>query len=204
MISADNLPSDRYTINNLLQPFLDEKVGLTCGRPIPTNPSTSLTNRISSLIWHLHHKVSLSSPPKVGELIAFRNLIKEIPEDTLADEERISAIIQRKGYKVVYVKDAVVYNKAPEKISELIEQRRRIFVGHLLIKKELGYIPPTLDLRRLTQVIMQEIKKNPLKILTISMLSLVEIFSRILGYLDFITGRYTSTWKICKTTKELF
>lgn len=203
MISADNLPADEYTINTLLQPLLDEDVGVVCGRPIPINPPTTLTNKISSLIWHLHHKISLFSPPKVGELIAFRNVVKKIPEDTLADEERISAILQMKGYKVIYEKDAVVYNKAPEKISELIEQRKRIFIGHLLIKKEMGYTVPTLELKRLLLVIIREIASNPRKILTILPLALVEIFCRILGVFSYLRGGYKPAWKVCRTTKKL-
>ncbi len=203
MISADVLPADNCTINTLLRPFLNESVGIVGGRPIPVNPSSTLTNRISSLIWHIHHKVSLSNPPKVGEIVAFRNVIDRIPPDTLADEERLSAVIQSKGYKAVYANDAVVYNRAPERISELIEQRRRIFVGHLLIKKELGYTVPTLSLKRLLKVVINEIASNPFKILTIIPLGLIELLSRFLGFLSYITKRHEPAWKVCETTKKL-
>ena len=203
MISADVLPADNYTINTLLQHLLDKEVGIVGGRPVPINPSSTLTNRISSLIWHIHHKISLYNPPKVGEIVAFRNVVERIPQDTLADEERLSAIIQKKGYKAVYAEDAVVYNKAPEKISELIEQRRRIFVGHLLIKKELGYTVPTLSLRRLLKVVIDEIASNPLKVITIIPLGLIEIFSRFLGFLSYVTKRHGPAWKVCETTKKL-
>lgn len=203
MVSADVLPANETTINTLLQPFLREEVGLVSGRPIPLNPHSTLCDRISSLVWHLHHKISLLNPPKVGEIIAFRNVIDKVPPDTLADEERISAVIQRKGYKVVYAKDAVVYNMSPRKISELIEQRKRIFIGHLLIKKELGYAVPTLRLKRLIKVVIEEIASNPLKILTITPLAFLEIFSRLLGFLSYISGSYKASWKVCKTTKRL-
>lgn len=203
MISADVLPADNYTVNTLLRPFINEVVGIVGGRPIPINPSSTLTNRISSLIWHIHHKVSLSNPPKMGEIVAFRNVVDKIPPDTLADEERLSAVIQKKGYKAVYANDAVVYNKAPESVSELIEQRRRIFVGHLLVKKELGYTVPTLSLRRLLKVVINEIASNPLKILTIIPLGLIEVFSRLLGFLSYITKKHDSAWKVCETTKKL-
>jgi cellulose synthase/poly-beta-1,6-N-acetylglucosamine synthase-like glycosyltransferase len=202
MVSADVLPADSDTVNTLLQPFLREKVGLSCGRPIPVNPS-SFTGRISGLIWYIRHEISLSNPPKVGELIAFRNVVDRIPPDTLADEERLSAVIQKKGYEVAYAKDAVVYNKAPESLSELIEQRKRIFIGHLLIKKELGYTVPTLSLKRLLRVVVREIVSNPYKILTILPLGFVEVFCRILGLFSYATKRYEAAWKVAKTTKKL-
>jgi cellulose synthase/poly-beta-1,6-N-acetylglucosamine synthase-like glycosyltransferase len=203
MISADVLPVDNYVINTLLQPFLEEKVGLVGGRPISVNPSSTLTNKISGLTWHLHHKISLLNPPKVGEIIAFRNVVERIPEDTLADEERLSAVIQTKGYKVVYASNAVVYNKSPERLSELIEQRKRIFMGHLLVKKDLGYTVPTLSLKRLLNVVIDEITSNPYKILTIIPLGLIEIFSRFLGFLYYVTKRYKPVWKVCRTTKNI-
>jgi cellulose synthase/poly-beta-1,6-N-acetylglucosamine synthase-like glycosyltransferase len=203
MISADVLPADAYTINTILQPFLDEKVGIAGGRPIPVNPSSTLTNKISSLIWHVHHEISLSNPPKVGEIVAFRNVIKKIPADTLADEERLSAAVQKKGYRAVYVPDAVVYNKTPERLSELIEQRKRIFIGHLLVKKELGYTVPTLSLKRLLTVAVKEIASNPFKLLTILPLGFVEVFCRILGLISYATKRYRPAWKIARTTKKL-
>jgi len=203
MISADVLPADNYTINTLLQPFFEEDVGLTGGRPIPVNPSSTFTNKISGLIWHLHHKISLFSPPKVGEIIAFRNVVERIPEDTLADEERLSAVIQAKGYKAVYANDAVVYNKAPVRISELIEQRKRIFMGHLLVKKELGYTVPTLEYKRLLKIVIDEIASNPYKILTIIPLVLIEFFCRFLGLISYVTKRYKPAWKVCRTTKKL-
>jgi len=133
MESADTLPEE-YAINNLLRPFISKKVGMTGGRPIPLNKYISLTNRISSLSWHIQHEISLRCPPKVGELVAFRRIIEKIPEKTAADEESISAIVQQKGYKVVYVPHAIVYNKAPEKISEFIKQKERVHFGHLWIK----------------------------------------------------------------------
>ena len=203
MVSADVLPADDYTINNLLWPLVDKKVGMTASRPVPLNPESRLTNKVCGLIWHLHHKVAMSYPPKVGELVAFRNVVHRIPANTLADEERISAVIQAMGYKVVYVKDAVVYNRPPQSVSELITQRKRIFIGHLLIKEELGYNVPTLSLTRILRVLVEEISSNPKKLLTIIPLVALESFVRLSGFIDYKLKRYEPAWKVCETTKKL-
>jgi cellulose synthase/poly-beta-1,6-N-acetylglucosamine synthase-like glycosyltransferase len=203
MESADTLPEE-YAINNLLRPFINSKVGMTGGRPIPLNKYKSLTDRISSLSWHIQHEVSLRCPPKVGEFVAFRKIIEKIPEKTAADEESISAIIQQKGYKVVYVPHAIVYNKAPEKISEFIKQKERIHYGHLWIKKYQHYIVPSLNYFRVAKVLVEIIKKNPLKIFTIFPLALFELFARLLGTIDFyLLKKDMSAWEPIITSKNL-
>lgn len=204
MESADTLPEE-YAINNLLQPFINPKVGMAGGRPIPLNKYKSLTNRISSLSWHIQHEISLRCPPKVGELVAFRkDLIEKVPEKSAADEESISAIVQQKGFKVVYVPHAIVYNKAPEKISEFIKQKERIHFGHLWIKKYQHYIVPSLNYFRLTKVLLNILKKNPFKIFTIFPLALFEMFARLLGTIDFYLLREDMhKWEPLSTTKNL-
>lgn len=204
MQSADTLPADEYTINNLLKPFLNEKVGLTAGRPIPLDNSRKLATLINSSLWHLHHRVSLRCPPKVGEIIAFRNIIDRIPEKTAADEESISALIQQKGYEAVYVPDAVVYNKGPERISELVKQRKRIFIGHLWIKKNQDYTVPSMNLLRLARVLLEEILKNPKKIFMLTPLILLEIIIRISAAYDFyMRKRNDHVWERIGSTKRL-
>jgi cellulose synthase/poly-beta-1,6-N-acetylglucosamine synthase-like glycosyltransferase len=204
MESADTLPEE-YAINNLLRPFISKKVGMTGGRPIPLNKYESLTDRISSLSWHIQHEISLRCPPKVGELVAFRNIIKKIPEKTAADEESISAMIQQKGLEVVYVPHAIVYNKAPGKISEFIKQKERVHVGHLWIKKYQHYIVPSLNYFRVAKALLSILKKNPFKIFTIFPLAIFELFARLLGSIDFyFLKRDMHKWEVISTSKQLF
>ena len=202
--SADTLPSNDYTINNLLNPFLNEKTGLTSGRPIPFNNSRKFANLINSSLWHLHHQVSLRCPPKVGEIIAFRNIVSLIPKNTAADEESISALIQQKGYEAVYVPDAVVYNKGPERVSELVKQRKRIFIGHLWIKKNQNYIAPSMNVLRLERVLINEVLKNPKKILTLTPLIFLEVIIRLSAVYDFyIRKKNDYIWERINSTKRL-
>ncbi|MDI6807112.1 MAG: hypothetical protein QMD14_04900 [Candidatus Aenigmarchaeota archaeon] len=52
MESADTLPEE-YAIDNLLRPFISPRVGMTAGRPIPLNKYERITDKISSLSWHI-------------------------------------------------------------------------------------------------------------------------------------------------------
>jgi cellulose synthase/poly-beta-1,6-N-acetylglucosamine synthase-like glycosyltransferase len=202
--SADTLPADEYTIDNLLKPFQGKKIGLTAGRSIPLNNSRKFTTLINSSVWHLHHQISLKCPPKVGEIIAFRSIISSIPKNTAADEESISALIQKKGYEAVYVPEAVVYNKGPAMISEFIKQRKRIFIGHLWIKKNQNYVVPSMNVLRLTKIVVEEIINNPKKIFTLTPLVLLEIVIRISAIFDFyIRKRNDHIWERISSTKNL-
>jgi len=195
MESADTLP-EKNAIDKLLKQFIDERIGMVTARPIPVNSGTN------SIIYDIRHEISFKYPPIVGELVAFRNIIEKIPEKTGADEQSISAMIQQKGYKVKYVPAAVVYNKGPERIFELIKQRKRIFIAHLWIKENQNYIVPSLKLSLLFQAILKEIKDQN-KIKTLMFLIFLEVFIRISAMIDFyLRKKDVYAWEIAKTTKR--
>ena len=200
--NADVLPIEN-TYYELLKPFEDPEVGLVGGRAVPMNKPT-LLNLFGRSIWHPHHVLNKDMPPKVGEIIAFRNVIEEIPEESPVDEETICALIQKLGFKAVYAPNAIVYNKVPETIGELVNQRKRIFVGHLWLKKKLGYTTPTLNWKRLGKTILSEMVHHPRKIITLLPVILFELSIRFLGLIEFyIEKRDYHKWKQLPSTKGL-
>ena len=199
--SADTVPLEN-TIEKLCLPFYDENVGMTGGHPIPVNDKSTFIGFAGHLIWELHHRIALKSP-KLGELVAFRNIIDGIPKNTAVDEAWIEALIKRKGYKVVYVPDAIVYNKAPETIGDFIKQRRRIHAGHLHLKRELGYSVSTMSIRGIIDVI-RELNLTPKEKLYLVGAMMLEGISRVLGWLDYyVLKKDHVVWDIAKTTKEV-
>jgi cellulose synthase/poly-beta-1,6-N-acetylglucosamine synthase-like glycosyltransferase len=72
--SADTLPVP-YAIEALVSPFLNPEIGMVGGHPVPTNPTDNLIGFGVHILWDLHHKISLQRP-KMGELIAFRNVFR--------------------------------------------------------------------------------------------------------------------------------
>ena len=106
-------------------------------------------------MWRLHHKIALITP-KLGELVAFRSLVKEIPADTAVDEASIEAIIRKAGYELCYVPDAIVRNKGPENIKDFLKQRRRIAAGHKHLMIEERYEVSTMDPKKILKILFQE------------------------------------------------
>ena len=199
--SGDTIPAED-TIEHLTQPFKNPNVGMTGGRPVPVNNKDTFLGFTVHLLWNLHHMLAIKHP-KLGELIAFRrHLIKQIPVDTAVDEAFIEAIITEKGYKLEYVPEAVVYNKGPETISDFLRQRRRIFAGHIHLKKIKGYAPSSMKICIL-KLILKNAVSCPRDIYTLGAIAL-ELYGRILGLYDFyIKNENPFIWNIAKTTKDI-
>ncbi len=197
--SADTIPN-RNTIENLCLPLLNKRIGMIGGKSIPKNRSYFF-KKISEIIWRLHHEIA-KQKPKFGEIIAFRNIINNIPQ-TAVDEEEIASIIKKKELKLIYEPEAIIYNKGPETIVDFIRQRRRIFCGHLKLKKRTGYSASTMNAYSLFKIVVKYLLNNPNKIVWILITFILEQISRLLGLIDFIRKKDYFIWKISKSTKQL-
>ena len=182
---------------------MDERIGMTGAHPIPTNNDNCFMGYVSHLIWQLHHLIALRAP-KCGELIAFRKVFNSIPVNTIVDEAWIEYEILRRGYKILYVPDAIVYNRGPETIRDYIKQRRRIACGHLALVKRMKYKVSTQKYILLMQALIKAFSKSqPSKWPFFFGAITLEILSRLLGYYDYIKGKNHAIWDIAQTTKKV-
>jgi cellulose synthase/poly-beta-1,6-N-acetylglucosamine synthase-like glycosyltransferase len=203
--SGDTIP-EKDTVENLVRPLKNPNVGMTGARPVPVNSSDTFMGFTVNLFWKLHHELALIDP-KLGEMIAFRNIIREIPKHTAVDEASIEAIITKSGYRIHYAKDAIVRNKGPETISDFIKQRRRIMVGHKHLQTRNGYVVSTMKIGNLLHLFNRLLKNtswNFKTLLWISSAVLLEFWGRLLGDYDYyIRKENPFAWDIAKTTKNL-
>jgi len=201
--SADTLPEED-TIEKLVVPLYDSEVGMTGAHPVPVNRKDTFIGFSVCLLWELHHQLSLYYP-KMGELIAFRNIFYRIPESTAVDEASIEPLVKGQGYEIKYVPDAVILNKGAENIHDFIRVRRRIFAGHLEIKKKYGYEVSSMKLLRALRILFKAGKIISWKnIFWIPPVALLEVYSRFLGMIDFYVYRKEfAVWEIATSTKNL-
>jgi cellulose synthase/poly-beta-1,6-N-acetylglucosamine synthase-like glycosyltransferase len=201
--SADTIP-EKDCIEKLCLPFLDEKIGMTGAHPIPTNSRDTFTGYTVHLIWELHHRISLKTP-KCGELIAFKKLFDKIPEDIVTDEAWIEYEVRKRGYEIVYVPEAVVYNRGPETIREFIKQRRRIACGHLDLKKRTKYTVSTVKMANTLPILLTLFPINePKKWVYFMGACALEGLARILGYYDYyIRKKKYVVWEMIPSTKKV-
>lgn len=196
LMDGDVKLNDRC-LQQILKPFfLDTSVGVVSGNVMSLNSGENrLFSFISQLERQLHHELCMdlvgkSQAPKVnGTFFALRTkIITCLPHRTVSDDEYISCCAQMRGYRVAYVPNAVVYTKDPESCRDYIAKRRRILVGHFLIRKELGYSVPTARLSGILPRFLKHMAKEKKQVLPISTMLFLQFVSYVLAALDIVTG----------------
>lgn len=201
MVSADVLVKDG-TIDALLRHFQDPAVGMVGGHPIPVNDETTFLGQAVHLLWRLHDRLARQSP-KLGEIVAFRNVVPSIPLDTAVDEISIQALITQLGYQLVYEPEAVIYNRGPATVGDFLRQRRRIHAGHLRIRQQQGYAASTMSVWRIGRALLGSGSFTTPRAAwwTICTMGL-EAAARGLGRYDFIRRQPHHVWETATTTKR--
>lgn len=202
--SADTLPADEHTIECLIKPLIeDPKIGMTGAHPVPIDSSDHFLGFMVHLQWKLHHRIAMDSP-KLGELVAFRNVIPGIPSDTAVDEAAIEALLLPQQYSLQYVPEALVYNKGPDTVRDFLIQRRRIAAGHAHLHHTQKYVVSTLNPFRILRMLFYELVWTPKALIWTVGAILLEVYGRFLGIVDFyVKKKNPFKWDIAKTTKTL-
>src|SRR2546430_7190632 len=204
LIGADVLP-EASALEYLCAPFKDPKIGMVGGRPVPVNNPATFMGHTVHLLWRLHDHLARNHP-KLGEVIAFRNVISGIPTDSAVDEISIQALIFQLGYQLIYRSDCIVYNKGPVTIRDFLKQRRRIYCGHLKVLQQQNYEASTM---KVTPIARQLIAcrhfalSTPKQIMWTAGAIFLEGYARVQGYLDYRSKREHHIWQAVASTKDL-
>jgi biofilm PGA synthesis N-glycosyltransferase PgaC len=201
MVSADVIVKDG-TIDALLKHFQDPAVGMVGAHPIPVNDETTFLGHTVHVLWRLHDRLARLSP-KLGEVVAFRNVVPSIPSDTAVDEISIQALITQLGYRLVYEPEAVVYNRGPQTVKDFLRQRRRIYAGHLRVHHQQDYEASTMSLRRIGRALVGSgsFATPRSAFWTVGAIGL-EAAARGLGRYDHMRHRSHHVWETAVTTKR--
>jgi biofilm PGA synthesis N-glycosyltransferase PgaC len=187
LMSADILPK-KNTIKNLLNPFSNNDVGMTTGRPVSLDNPKKFVGFINNLVWNLHHHISRERA-KAGEILAFKKLIERIPRKLAADESYLESVISKNGYKIVYVPNAIIFNEGPKTISHFLKQRKRIFIGHLHVRKKYRYSVSTMNIKDIFKAVIEYFETRPFRnykeMIWFIFAVLLEIYVRISAIIHF-------------------
>jgi poly-beta-1,6-N-acetyl-D-glucosamine synthase len=200
MVSADVLV-DEGAFEAMLRHFEDPTVGMVGGHPTPVNQEATFLGYAVHLQWRLHDRISRQSP-KLGEMVAFRNVVPSIPVDTAADELSMQALITQLGYRLVYEPEATVYNRGPSTRSDFLRQRRRIYAGHLRVREHQGYSAPTMSAWCVIRALhgSESFVAARTTLWTVGTVGM-EAAARVLGYYDVLRRRSSHVWEISDSTK---
>lgn len=204
LIGADVIP-EASAIEQLCCPFKDPSIGMVGGRPVPINDPNTFMGHAVHLLWRLHDQLARIRP-KLGEVIAFRNVISGIPTDSAVDEISIQALISQLGYKLIYSPDCVVYNKGPVTIRDFLKQRRRIYAGHLKVLKRQNYEASTMKVSPIFRQLITArhfALNTPKKVLWTTSAMALEGYARMQGQYDYMRKREHHIWSAVASTKDL-
>lgn len=204
LIGADVIP-ETEAIESLCVPFKDLSIGMVGGRPVPVNDPNTFMGHAVHLLWRLHDCVARISP-KLGEVIAFRNVISGIPTNSAVDEISIQALISQLGYRLIYEPDCVVYNKGPLTIRDFLKQRRRIYAGHLKVLTQQNYEASTMKIGPIARQLIacrHFTMSNPQQAIWTLFTIFLEALARVQGYYDFWRKRELYIWQMVDSTKDL-
>jgi len=204
LIGADVIP-EVSALESLCAPFQNPKTGIVGGRPIPVNDPTTFMGHAVHLLWRLHDRLARTQP-KLGEVIAFKNVISGIPADSAVDEISIQALICQLGYLAIYEPACIVYNKGPLTIQDFLKQRRRIYAGHLRVREQQNYEASTMKIGPILSqlIIFRDFTiRTPTQAMWTLGVVLLEAWARIQGYYDYRMKREHHIWQMVDSTKDL-
>lgn len=185
--SGDTLPHES-AIEHMVRMFRDPTVGMTGAHKVPVNTPDHIVGLFTFLRLQMEHELCLDIP-RLGELIAFRKVLEQIPPDVAMDEAFVEAFIVHGGMEVRYAPDAVVYNTGPSTLGDFVRQRRRNHAGHLYLQHKYGYKVSSLRKRKVASIAIQQAWTaiwGAVRLLwVLILLAVLEGWSRFLGWYDF-------------------
>jgi biofilm PGA synthesis N-glycosyltransferase PgaC len=202
IVNADNV-LEEGTMQRLVEPFDDPTVGMVGGHPLPVNTKDTVPGFAVHMLWEMHHRISLIHP-KIGELIAFRNVPMTLPTDLQSDEDIIRMEMEKRGLRSVYAADAIVRNKGPATVRDFIKQRTRVNIGEGYMKRRYDFDIPTQDSRLVFQAFVDFIKDNTRSLHLVSVAMALEAYCRLYArlYVELDKGD-KMVWSPVDTTKNL-
>lgn len=198
-IGADVIPRND-AIERLCEPLSNPLIGMTGAHSIPVNNKNTFIGYNGYLEWEMLHRTSMKYP-KLGECIAIRR-INSIDQFTSVDEAYMEYYFNYHGYKLVYVPEAIIYNRTPETLKDLVIQRRRIYAGHLRLWGKTSYKVSTLGVNTKGKIAIGIYVEYLRGIVWMPMVVLLELYCMGLGTLDFLQKKDSHIWKMVETTKR--
>lgn len=202
LANADNvmLPD---TFDLMAEHFRDPGTGMVGGHPVPVNDRDTFMGFAVHMLWDMHHQLSIIQP-KVGEIVAFRNLGIRIPTGMGSDEDLVRREMETKGYEIRYEPNAIVYNRGPATVRDFFIQRTRVNIGERYMKRWFDYDIPTWDQRYLFNAWFSFIRDNAGHPLKMAMAMTMEVLARVYAAIHVRLDKGDrAVWQVVESTKEI-
>jgi len=193
------------TVERIIAPFADPTIGAVGAHVVPVNTPDTFTGFAINLMWTLHNEVS-SIKPKMGEMLAFRNVVKPLDAAVLADEVSILCEVEKAGYRAVYAPDALIENCGPGRLSDFVKQRTRWIVCNLQAERDYNVRVSTLDHGLVMRATIKHVRQNFKRLHWFAGAALIELYARARARMTFATmpsRRQFQLWDQAAGTKSI-
>ncbi len=205
MVSSADLIYEPRAVEHLLAPFDDPEVGMVGAHSIPLDAADNFFGYAVNLMWTLHHDISLRDP-KMGELIAFRNVFRRLNPNAICDELSVYQLVRAAGYKSVYAPSARIHNKGPENLGDFISQRMHCIVGNLQIMRDHNVPVSTMRTFPVLRAAVPHALRNWSRLHWTAGAAMLELYCRIKAQAVYRSQRRAKgyrVWEPVGTTKAL-
>ncbi len=152
LVNSDAIP-ERDAISTLMEAIEhNPQVGVVSASPF-FEPSKGIVSGILELMWTLHNDWSLKlnhagmNNHASDELMVVSSLaLSKLPRGVINDGAYIAGTAFLKGFRIKFSENARVKIDVPRRLTDLMQQRRRIIFGHFQVWKTLGQSPRTVEL----------------------------------------------------------
>ena len=190
MLNADNIFASEDSLFHLVEPFRDPMMGTKVGFA-------------SHMLWTMHHNLALIYP-KIGELVAFRDIGTRLRTDMQSDEDLIRMRLEEAGYKTAYAPEATIYNRGPETEEDFLKQRIRVNIGECTMKESYGYDIPSWNKTYLIKTLMGTIHDMGFHPFKMFYMIRLELKARSIAKKHVANGEdKMSVWEPVESTKKV-
>jgi len=213
LVDADiRLP--RNCVTEVVRAFSDERIGAVGALPVLGNAENGTVAKSAAIVWRVMSRAlrELSARGELsfvmGELYCFRtNILQKIPAGIVNDDAYIATFVRSRGFNVAIAPGANFVTKVPSSIPDYVAQRRRVTVGHLMIKARTGRFATSMEgialnhTSTLVRAMIREAVTRPTSIIRALLVLELEVAAGLLAWLDLKIGKQHMLWKRIETTK---
>lgn len=134
LITDANSLFDKNVLREMMPHFKNPGVGAVSGRYFISNPNKILSSS-EAFYWEIEHITFLgeshldSISTVIGTISAWRKELMNFRYTTITEDLDMTIQIRRKGYKIKYDPDAIVYEPSATTSEDQIKQRKRTSTG---------------------------------------------------------------------------
>lgn len=187
LINADAVPEEG-ALPRLISAMEGTEYAAICAFPVLASLPWNPTSLAVELLWMVHNETMKTLEEKglqinlTDEMLAIRSsYITRLPEETINDGAYLAMYIKRKGGRISFCSDARVCVSAPASLAQLLEQRRRILLGHLELVSAMKELPPTVEFKLLGnsvpagRIVTRVLRQKPALLSVVPLLLMIEV-----------------------------